>query len=181
MASQVTALQYSVPYPLAAPVSTQGSAHFGRTDDSLDPAKCSSPKPARQNCNLAGAPAARTLNKLASPSTCKHPPTLKQIRPASVTPNDFAFGQVLPGPKPRARSPEDEGGRLEDSSAHLDLRHSKAPINYRLYRGRRVQSGCDPQRHSLPESGSRRASGVGVDCTDHLQRAQIPGGKKSAV
>lgn len=35
-----------------------------------------------------------------------------------------------------------------------------------------MQSGCAPQRHSLPESGSPRASGVGVDCTGYLQRAR---------
>lgn len=180
MASRVTALRRSAPYPLSAPGRTRGRAPFGRTDGCSGLGTYSSPKPARQNCNLAGAPAERTLHKLASPSTCKHPPALKQNRPASVTPNGFAFGALL-GPKTRARSPEDEGRRLEDFAAHLDSRHSKAPINYRLYQGRRVQSGCAPQRHSLPESGSRRASGVGVDCTDYLQRAEIAGGEEGAV
>lgn len=94
----------------------------------------------RPNLRLRNAPLLELLHRAlltqppASSSTCKNPPALKQIRPANFIPNGFAFGARL-WPKSQKKSPESESQWLRDSSAHLDLRHLKAPITYQLYQG----------------------------------------------
>lgn len=107
LATQVTALQYSVPYPTTSPLGTKGSAHFGKIDGCSSPVECSSPNPAHPKRALAGGPTHARPTRLESPATCKHPAALKRICPVSFVPNGFAFGALL-RPKSQERSAEGE-------------------------------------------------------------------------
>lgn len=99
--------------------------------------------------------------------------------PGVFRPNGFAFGALL-RPKSQERSAEGESQWLRDSSAHLDLRHSEALMNYQWYRA----GGCKvaaPRRGARSRVRVSEGSAVGVSCPYYLQRALIPGQEAGAV